>query len=157
MNELTKGILIALVPAIVVSVLTSYITVRLSLKQFYSQRWWDKKEVEYTQIMRELARLKLCFSGWYADLFYHKVMTKQDSEKLTETYKKASKSLARISAVGTFVISEKAVDALGDLLAQFEEEEPRGDPYAALERDYKAVEQCIRKVNQCARKDLQKR
>ena len=157
MNELTQGILIALIPAIVVSILTSYITVTLSLKQFYSQRWWDKREAEYTQIMRELARLKLCFSDWYGSLFYNKEMTEQDSEKLNVTYKKAIVSQARISAMGTFVISKETVTALDDLLAQFEQEEPRGDPYAALERHYKAVEQCIRKVNQCARKDLQKR
>jgi len=157
MSELTQGILIALVPAVVVSILTSYVTVNLSLKQFYSQRWWDKKEVEYTQIMRELARLKLWFSDWEETLLYKKEMTEQDAQNASETYKKARVSLAKISAMGTFVISEEAVAALRDLLARFEQEEPGGNAYDALVSDYKAVEHCIRKVNQCARKDLQKR
>jgi nitrogen fixation/metabolism regulation signal transduction histidine kinase len=157
MDELTQGILIGLIPAIVVSILTSYITVNLSLKQFYSQRWWDKKEAEYTQIMHELACLKLCFRDWYGSLFYNKEMMEQDSEKLNETYKKARVSLARISAMGTFVISKETVTALDDLLTQFNQEAPRGDPFAALESDYKTVEQCIIKVQECAQKDLQKK
>jgi len=157
MNELTQGILIGLIPAIVVSILTSYITVNLSLKQFYSQRWWDKKEAEYTQIMQELARLKLCFSDWYESFLYKKEMTGQDSKKLNETYKKASVSLARISAMGTFVVSKETVAALDDLLTQFGQEMSRGNPFDALERDYIAVEKCIKKVNQYARKDLRKK
>jgi len=157
MNELTQGILIGLIPAIVVSILTSYITVNLSLKQFYSQRWWDKKETEYTRIMRELARLKLCFSDWYESFLYHKPVTEQDSKKLNETYKRASESLSKISAIGTFVVSEETVTALDGLLTQFEQETPRGDPFDAIERDYIAVEKCIKEVTQYARKDLRKK
>ena len=157
MNELAQGILIGLIPAIVVSIFTSYITVNLSLKQFYSQRWWDKKETEYTQIMRELARLKLCFSDWYESFLYHKRVTEQDSKKLNETYKRASESLSKISAIGTFVVSEETVTALDGLLSQFEQETPRGDPLDDIERDYIAVEKCIKEVTQYARKDLRKK
>ena len=37
MDELTKSILIALIPALLVSVFTAYITVKLSIKKFHSR------------------------------------------------------------------------------------------------------------------------
>ena len=55
MSEITQGILIALIPALVVSIITAYVTVRLSIRQFYSQRWWDKKAEAYSQILEHLS------------------------------------------------------------------------------------------------------
>jgi len=38
-----------------VAIVTPVITVRLSLKSFVSQRWWERKAEAYSQIMEQLS------------------------------------------------------------------------------------------------------
>ena len=48
----------SLVQSIVIALVTAYVTVRLSLKQFYSQRWWEKKAEAYSAIIHSLYQMK---------------------------------------------------------------------------------------------------
>jgi len=43
MSEFIQDISKYLIPALFVSIITAVVTVKLSIKQFYSQRWWEKK------------------------------------------------------------------------------------------------------------------
>lgn len=60
MDNFLQGFLIALMPAFLVSVITAYITVRLSVKQFSSQRWWEKKAEAYSHIIERSSELLYC-------------------------------------------------------------------------------------------------
>src|SRR5438477_13173117 len=52
------NILIGLVPAILVAIVTSVTTVFLALRRFRQERWWDKKEAMYAELLETLHGLK---------------------------------------------------------------------------------------------------
>ena len=57
MTELIlQGILV-----VIASVITTYVTVKLSIKQFYSTRWWEKQAEAYSHIIEHLSYLQYYF------------------------------------------------------------------------------------------------
>jgi len=58
MSEFIQDISKYLIPALFVSIITAVVTVKLSIKQFYSQRWWEKKAEAYSHIIENLSYLR---------------------------------------------------------------------------------------------------
>src|SRR6266536_1374619 len=56
--------LAAILPGLVIAVVTAIITVRLALRRFYSERWWERKAQAYSDILEALY-----ISQAYADAF----------------------------------------------------------------------------------------
>ena len=46
-----------LLVGLVVAVVASLVTVRLSLKRFYAERWWDRKADAYTRVIAALHQM----------------------------------------------------------------------------------------------------
>jgi hypothetical protein len=53
-QTLAVPIVVALVPAALVAILTAVVTVRLSIRQFRSQAWWERKLVAYTDALDQM-------------------------------------------------------------------------------------------------------
>jgi hypothetical protein len=51
-------ILVDLVQGIVVAITTSLIAVKLALRRFYSEKWWEQKLSAYTRIIEALSQMK---------------------------------------------------------------------------------------------------
>ena len=84
MSEFTQGILVALVPSMIVSIFTAYVTVRLSMRQFYSQRWWEKRAEAYSQIIEHLTFLQFYYGEWISEEMDGKVVSDADKERFLE-------------------------------------------------------------------------
>ena len=52
---LTGAMMWDLFTSILVAVVVAVITVRLSMKSFVSQRWWERKAEAYSKIMEQLS------------------------------------------------------------------------------------------------------
>jgi len=61
MSEFARDIFIYLISALIVSIITAYLTVKFSIKQFYSQKWWEKKAEAYSNIIEKLSYLQYYF------------------------------------------------------------------------------------------------
>ena len=153
MSDFTQGIMITLVPALIVSIVTAYLTVRLSMRQFCSQRWWEKKAEAYSSIVEHLAFIQ----------FYHEQHLSEiegpnlppDSQKhLNDGYRQAKESLSKARATGTYIISDDASAALQKLFVQLDKQYESWLDEA--ENDLEAVKQCIQEMKQCAKCELGK-
>lgn len=65
MNTFTQGVLTGLIPSLFVSVLTAFVTVKLSTKQFFSQKWWKKNAEAYSKIIEGLSYLQYFFGEFF--------------------------------------------------------------------------------------------
>ena len=156
MSEFLQGILVALIPALAVSVITAYITVRLSLKQFYSQRWWDKKAEAYSQILEHLSYLKYYYSEWFDELQADVIMSTDHKKKLFEGYQRSRESVTRAAAIGEFIVSETTTKALSRLLSELFKQHFEENFYEAVEKSRDAVAECIKVVREDAKEALLK-
>ena len=154
MSELTQGILIGLVPAILVSFFTAWITVKFSMRQFYSQRWWEKKAEAYSRIIEELSCLQYCLGEWFDSSVEHKKFSDEKKEELSRGYRKAEEAIRRSVAMGSYIISESSIKALENLIRELETTNNQGDWVGDMDAHFGAVKKCIERIREYAKKDL---
>ncbi len=152
MNDLLASIVATLLPSLIVAVVAAYVTVRLSLKQFHSQRWWERKAQAHSDIIEQLAHLKFTFEEWLGAEFGYP-LSEEAKTQLREGYRRAKLDIGKASASGAFIISDGAAEALANLRRELEEE-TTGDPVDHLEIRLNAISRCIGIVRECAKRDL---
>ncbi len=157
MSEFVRGIFTYLIPALIVSIITAYITVKLSIKQFYSQRWWEKKAEAYSRIIEHLSYLQYYFGEWLNEIFGTKEMGEKDNERLSEGYRQAKESITKASAIGAYIVSDDTAVALEKLLRELDKENPSGNWMDDIERCYDSAKECIANIRENAKVDLQKK
>lgn len=144
-------------PAIIISVvtaITAYITIRCSLKQFFSQRWWEKEVEAYSNIIEHLSYLQYYFREWFDEGVGERRLGDEDEERLSKGYRHARESVKKAAAIGAYIVSDDTVTALAQLLRELEKEDPIGDRVGDVDRYYGSVKECIAKIRKCAKVDL---
>ena len=157
MTEFTQGIFTALIPAIIIAIIAPYLTVKLSMKQFYSEKWWEKKAEAYSQIIEHLSYLQYYFGEWLNEGVGIRNLGGKDTERLSEGYRKARESIAKAAAIGAYIISDDTATALVKLLRELEKEDPRGNWVGDIDRCHGSVKECITKIREYAKVDLLKK
>jgi len=156
MAEFIQRIIIALIPAIIIFIV-AYKTVKWSLKQFYSEKWWEKKSEAYSHIIEHLSYLQYYFGEWFSEGLDEKKLTDKDKEKLEENYRQARESITKAAATGTFIVSDDTATALEKLSRELEKKDPMGDWVGDIDRCYGLVKECIKKIKEYAKADLLKK
>ena len=138
---------------LVVAIVTSVVTVRLSLKSFVSQRWWERKAEAYSQIMEQLSYREHYDSAWIEATEEGRETGTEWLSKRGEESAEAYRSLRRAAAIGEFVISERAAQALREL----QEPDPkvhRNDRYGMVDDSLYRTRLCMKAIREEAERDL---
>src|SRR6266508_6032808 len=94
-----EQIAVSIFSAILISVITSWITVRLALKQFYSERWWVRKDEAYTSIIDALSDLVDYYEEFYDESLGIKEISKERRQEMNELSKKRHATLKRATNI----------------------------------------------------------
>ena len=146
--------LINLGSGIVVAVVTSLLTVRLALKRFYSEKWWERTSAAYGGIIealhhvREHAHTNLVFSVRGKDL------PPEGDKLLTQKLQEAMADLRKHRDIGSFVISEEALALLNQLFSELDASTQTQQWQQHLELKLAAVDKCLAEMRRIARQDL---
>lgn len=149
--------LISLASALAVAMVTSHLTVRLALRRFYSEKWWERKSAAYAAIiesmhhLREHADTNLTFESRGISL------PKDGEQELVLKLKQAIADLRKHRDIGSFVISEEAISVLNSLFAELDKSAEIGKLKGFIEYlDYRvgAVDQALANMRNVAKRDL---
>ncbi len=154
MNEFVQQILIALIPALVIAAVTAYLTVKWSIRQFHSQRWWELKAEAYSQIIAQLVDLQYYIERSIEMLRAGGELDFETNDELYEGYFQAKKYLRKATASGAYVISDGAAAALEELMRGLDNEEPSIALW--IQTQHSAVKECAKKMREYAKVDLHK-
>ena len=157
MNEFTQGILTALIPSVVVSFFTAWLTVKFSMGQFCSQRWWERKAEAYSHIIEELSYLQYCLGEWFDASLEGRKFSDEKKVALSEGFRRAEESITKAVAMGTYIISKNSVETLKQLLKELAIRNSDGDWMGDMDNHYGAVKECIENIREYAKKDLEHR
>src|SRR5690348_7803823 len=124
MISATHTLITVLVPGLVISIVTAIITVRLSIRQFQSQKWWERKAEAYSQIMEQLTLLEISYGAWYDDAISVNKLGDERQRALSEEHRKAEEQVRRAAAAGSYIVSPKAALALSELVKEFDRHVP---------------------------------
>ena len=152
-----KNILISvslsLIPAVVVAILT----VRLSLRQFYSQKWWEKKVEAYSNIIKDLKNFHYCISELYDLETGVKQLNDHRLDTLDRNKRKSFENLKLTALEKNFVISKEAAMELDKFIKKTAYDYPEQDKEPLSEyygRQYEGIEECLMNFRLYAKKDL---
>lgn len=150
--DFLKNLLIALIPALIVVAAAI-----LTLRQFYSQKWWEKRAEVYYNISEDISRLLFCIDEQYEHSIEAKKLSEERWLTLQNEYTTRVESLKMILAGGLFIISEKIFKELGVLIKNLDSTRYREQDESMAEyigKDYVAVRNFKNSFNNLAKKDL---
>ena len=128
MSEFIKSALQEIASAtstILISYLSAYFTVKIALKQFYSQKWWEKKADMFTELLSHISVLKVEFRNALAAYLQEQVEFKSSKEDMRNKISKSNESLELILIEGSLIFTEKirsSIQQILDMVKNYERE-----------------------------------
>lgn len=154
MDPVTQTIL-SILGALFVSAFTSFITVRLALKQFYSQKWWERKANAYSTIIEALYHVQNDLGSTFDDAIGEIRLSEDRAKALGEESKKGYAEIYKAENIGAFVISKEAAECLTRLRKQLDSEDHASKSWEEnLNDDFSAVKNCLEEFRYYAKRDL---
>lgn len=147
LSEIAKDVLVA--------GLAAWLTVKRALREFSSQRWWERQEEAYRKIIDGLSQIQLSLarmSNMGAEF-----VSEADQFQHWSTVSEKVEDLKRIFHEGAFRISKTSNSAIRDLTTAWHPGAPVGEGFDQedrLQKYSKSVDRCRTIIDAEARRDL---
>ncbi len=139
---------------IVVAVSSALLTVRLALRRFYSEKWWERKAEAYSAILEALHHVRN-YTDHNLDALKRGMNLPPDGDKeLTNKLQNAMAELRKRSDIGSFVISNEAVETMNIFMQELTDSTKSKNLDAHLLMKMEAVNKCLDSMRTIARNDL---
>lgn len=148
-------IFISVLSSLMVAVITAFVTVKLSLRRFYTERWWEKKAEVYSKIIEALHRYKIYDEKKLKiEMEYPRKDNDELEKSLSVQWAESNAEIEKAADLGAFIVSKEVESILTDFLNR-----KIGDPdyeplFEIIEADLKKVKKCLSEVKSAAKKDL---
>lgn len=148
-------LLISIFTGIVIAPISSWITVKLSLRKFRVQKIWNKKIDAYLKIIESLHHIK----EFTYDEKNFLLGVNENKSYIIKKYKFSLEELLKYKNMGSLIITEKAVQELVHFQNKLEESEINNinknlDPIEHLKVVTQITEQCLKNIIYIAKYDL---
>jgi len=151
MNE----IVIAVFTGIAISLFTSWITVKLSLKKYKTEKWWERKVEVYSKVIEALHNAKAATDKQLHAEYTGKKISDDEEKKRRASEIAANDEISKTTDIGSFFLSDEALSILAQYQQEIERASNQASWYDYLEADYKATDKCLKDIIKIAKKDLQ--
>mgnify|MGYP001574868345 CR=1 FL=1 len=154
MPEWLQSAVVALVPSLVVAVVTAYLTVRLSLRRFHSERWWERKAETYSRVVESLYHVKAYGDAMVREDLEGVQYTPEHKKRLREEYSAGHRELSKATSIGAYIICDDAAKVLDELRKRPRLDWDENPPWEVFEDDARAYGEALTKMREIAKKDL---
>ena len=157
-----------LLTSLMVAIVASYFTVKFSLNQFYSQKWWEKKIEAYSDVIEKMSLMLYYFGAKWDSHTRIGGPSQSFLEKIQEEYFEVYQSLKKSATSVAFIISKEASSELEDLITVLDNleedwlnkvvektlEELEPEPFI---QQHEAVKKSITTIKKIAEQELSKK
>jgi len=149
-----SDILKTILPALIVAVLTSILMVRLAIRRFYREKWWEKKQETYSHLLETIHHLKNYAAEHYEGEINPDHITEEKRQELTRDWKKFSREFAKLRDLASFHLSDEAVAILDEYQKKKAEASKSKTIFEWIDGDLAAASQCLEALKEAAKRDL---
>ena len=149
-------IILTLLTGIGIAAVSSWITVRLSIKQFRNQRWWEKKVETYQRIIEAFHKSKNYSSEYLTTEFKGREVSEDRGAELVKQSKEAHEEISKACDVGRFLLSDKAVSILDEFERKYVNRGRSDDLWKDLAESWSLADHYMKEFIAEAQKDVQK-
>ncbi|MGJ8697025.1 MAG: hypothetical protein ACSHYF_11960 [Verrucomicrobiaceae bacterium] len=133
----------------------AYLSALWATRRAFQQRWWERKEQAYTEIVEALYAIIRYFDITAEAYLF---MTEADHPKKAEfhqAYSEAHWRIERATDIGGFVISDEAASVLQNLRKRPKLSWEENAPWEVYEEESKHFRSALAEVRKLAKRDLQ--
>ena len=149
-NQLT----LTLFPGLIIAAVTSYLTVHLSLRRFYSERWWERKAHAYSTILESMYMMRAYPTRLLRRTEQGRDVSKEIQQELQLNSQKGYDEINKAIAIGTFIISDKAASYLSDFQKEYKNVDDTKPLFDVMESHIAIIDNYLNIIRICAKKDL---
>lgn len=154
MPEWITYILKAVFPGIIIAAVTSILTVRLAIRRFHEEKWWEKKQEMYSRLLETLHHLKNYAAEHYEGQINLDYITDDKREELRKDWKKFSREFAKLLDLASFHLSSEAVAVLDEYEKKKAKACQSDNIFEWIDGDLAAVSDCLEALKKAAKRDL---
>ncbi|MDA1276735.1 MAG: hypothetical protein O2960_22180 [Verrucomicrobia bacterium] len=154
MSQWLTTLLTTVFPSLVVGVCTAIITVRLSLRRFHAERWWERKAEAYSRIVEALHNAMEFCSAMSDESLTGVELSDERKAQLTQDYRQASREIRKATGVGAYIISDEVADVLTKLEARPHLDWEKTATFEFYDHEHEGYKAALAEVRRLAKKDL---
>ena len=149
-------IALTLLKGIGIAAVSSLITVRLSIKQFRNQKWWEKKVETYQRVIEAFHKAKKFESEYLTAEFKGREVSEDLRAELVKQSKEAHEEISKACDVGRFLLSDKAVSILDEFKNKYDNQPRYENWWEALQENWSLADHYMKEFIVEAQKDVRK-
>jgi len=155
-TEQFTDLAIKILPGIAIAILASFFSSRWALRRMLADKWWDRKEQAYSEIINAIYDLVQFTEIKKEDYDKEVHCSKERLEELRDRYRDAVWKIKRATTIGAFVISDESAAVLTKLQDRPQLEWGEHEPWDFYEHEYAGYKKALDDFCISARFDLQK-
>ena len=152
-----SSILTSIISGIVIAIVSAVVTVKLSLKRFYSEKWWERKADTYATIMQSLFEMKIYCDEQIGGKMGAHALTEERTKQINILWNSGIEAIKRHRDIGSFIISKEATNKLTELTNSLDKAPYSEGPFDIVElftKQLDAINLCMDAMRIIAKKDL---
>lgn len=152
-----SAFMLQVLSGLILAIVTSIITVRLSLRNFVHEKWWERKAESYTMIMESLHQMKSYCDGMASDWLSSEELSEEKKIKFWKDWIQGLARLQKSGDFGSFIILEAASEEIKSLLDRLQAlryPEQEGFPWEVFIQQKEAISQTLYLIKGFAKQDL---
>ena len=102
------GVLFASAAALVVALLSAWVTVQLALRRFRTEKWWERQADAYDRVINALHEMKGFWQRQLDAAARDRDLSEDEEELLSQQYSKAKHEIDRAVDLGSYVLGNEA-------------------------------------------------
>lgn len=141
----------------IVAIFSSYLTSIWTMRKFYNEKWWERKEKAYTEIINALYDMVQYHKTYKDDYGQHDFISEDRAVELRQEHLTAFMKVHRATDLAALYVSDEAVKTLQELREREQidfYDNPRWEFY---ELEYKYHKKALDKIIKIATKDLKRK
>ena len=154
MEELAEKILIG----IIIAATSSWVTVRLSLARFRSEKWWERKIEAYTKVIEAFHHSKSFSDKHLSAEMRGKELPEEADQEVRALSKVAHKEIDKYTDIGSFLFSDKFYLKLKQYQKESDDVSSNSQGWTDyLINDQELTERYLNELIALAKKDLRRK
>ncbi|HFX6224400.1 hypothetical protein [Acinetobacter nosocomialis] len=151
-----QNLIISIVSGTIIAIVSSYLTSIWTMKKFYTEKWWDRKEQAYTEIINAIYDMVQFFKVHKENYGQDGFISDERAADLNQKYSNGMRKLYRATDLASLYISDNAVNELIKLRNREVLDQLSNPSWEVYESEYKYHKQTLDELLVIAKKDLKK-
>ena len=106
------------ISSLVLAVIIALMTVQLSLRRFYREKWWERRLDAYTRVIEALHHMVRSMDAGYAHELKERQYDSEERQRLSERAEAGWNEVRKATDMGELLLSAGALGSLKDLIDQ---------------------------------------